>query len=82
MPKAKLIFNLPEEQEEFDTVSKAGDFKSALWDVAQEVFRPARKHGYSDTKIQKELEDKDAFELVGLLEAKFYEILSQHNIEL
>jgi hypothetical protein len=52
MPKATLSFNLPEEREEFKMATKAGDMSGALWDIAQEVFRPARKHGYPDQRIQ------------------------------
>lgn len=59
MPKATLEFSLPEEQEEFETATKAADYKLALWDVAQEIFRPARKHGYSDAAVQKVLDKAD-----------------------
>lgn len=91
--KATLEFNLPEEQEEFETTVKASDYKLALWDIAQEVFRPARKHGYADVKIQKLIDTIDACvstvmengqgtDLIGLLEEKFYEILRERGIEL
>lgn len=90
MPKAILEFNLPEEQEEFDTAVKAIDYKLALWDIAQDIFRPARKHGYPEERIQKlllkidegTLEDGQGTELVALLEEKFYEILREKGIEL
>lgn len=57
--KGIIEFNLPEEQEEFDTAVKAADLKAALWEIAQQVFRPARKHGYSDGRIQELLEKAD-----------------------
>ena len=57
--KATLTFNLPEEQEEFDTAIKAADYKIALWDIAQEIFRPARKHGYPNEAVQKVLDKAD-----------------------
>lgn len=57
--KATLTFNLPEEQEEFDTAIKASDYKIVLWDIAQEIFRPARKHGYPDSSVQKVLDKAD-----------------------
>lgn len=44
--KGILEFNLPEEQEEFDRAASAGKYSAALFDIRQEVFRPARKHGY------------------------------------
>lgn len=51
----------------------------ALFQVGEEVFRPARKHGYSDEKIQ-ELINKlgeDGVALVGLLETKYWEIVNE-----
>ncbi len=59
MPKAILEFNLPEEQEEFDTAVNAGKLSGFVFDVEQEVFRPARKHGYSDATIQRLIEGLD-----------------------
>lgn len=50
--KATLSFNLPEEKDEFDTAVNAGKYKAALWEISQRVFRPARKHGYADARIQ------------------------------
>jgi hypothetical protein len=52
MPVATLRFKLPEEQGEFDTAQKAGSIAAALFDVGQNVFRPARKHGYPEADIQ------------------------------
>lgn len=45
--KGILEFNLPEEQEEFMDAAKVGSYRAALFDIRQQVFRPARKHGYS-----------------------------------
>lgn len=85
--KAILEFNLPEEQSEFDLATKAGNMHAALWDIAQEVFRPARKHGYSDSVIQElvnrsDIQDDAGTELVSQLEKLFYEILEKYNIDL
>ena len=90
--KATLSFTLPEEQEEFKIACDAGKLHGVLWDTGQEVFRPARKHGYSDVKIQNLLNKLDEIkteegygagtELVNLLEQKFYELLNLRNIEL
>lgn len=50
MPKATLTFNLPEEQEEYTTTMKAGNFSSALWEYDQQFLRANIKHGVqSDT---------------------------------
>lgn len=53
MSKCILEFNLPEEHEEAQLAFKAGEMHLALLDIAQEIFRPARKHGYSNPEIEK-----------------------------
>lgn len=55
----------------------------ALFEIGQEVFRPARKHGYADDKIRAALAAcGDAGEdLVAELERRFYEILSENHID-
>ena len=60
MSKAILEFNLPEESVELDMAINAGNLQAAIWDVSQEVFRPARKHGYSDSTLQRLVEQLDA----------------------
>lgn len=85
MPEVNLKFNLPEEQREFQDAVKASDYYLALWDVSQEVFRPARKHGYSDSEIQKllqEIPEGKGEELISKLEDMFWEIMKERNIEL
>lgn len=80
--KAILEFNLPEDQEEFNTTIKANAYACAIHDISEHIFRPARKHGYSDARIQ-ELIDKlgaDGQELVGLLEAAYYDILREYEV--
>lgn len=62
---------------------KADDLYAALHDVAQEVFRPHRKHGYSDAKLQKLLdENESSYDVVEILEKLFYEILENYGINL
>lgn len=85
MPEVTLKFTLPEEKEEFTLATTAGEMHSALWDIAQEVFRPARKHGYPQREIQEALgkcNEGEGEELVSLLEKRFYEILEEHGIKL
>lgn len=62
----------------------AGRAYSALWDIAQEIFRPARKHGYSDPKLGEAMRNKeiDHEEIIGMLEEKFFEILRENSISL
>ena len=57
--KAVLEFNLPEDKEDLDLTMQASSMHSALWETRQEVFRPARKHGYPDTAIATLLEKLD-----------------------
>jgi hypothetical protein len=62
----------------------------ALFNIANEVFRPARKHGYPEGKINKLLDEcgeteeghSRGVELIGELETKFYEILEDNGIDL
>jgi len=75
--KAKLEFDLPEEQSEFMLAANAGKYASVLWDVEQQVFRPARKHGYSgphSMELNKLCENEDVAEAIHLLEQLYYEI--------
>lgn len=81
--KATLTFTLPEEQEEFDLALKGLAAMSALSDVRDKIFRPARKHGYSNVTIS-ELIAKigdDAWDLIHQLECQFEEILYDHEID-
>ena len=55
--KVLLKFNLPEDREEYENAMNGSKYASQLEEVTQRIFRPARKHGYSDRKIQ-ELIDK------------------------
>ncbi len=79
--KVTLEFNLPEEKEEFELMQKANVMSYALERISNEIFRPAREHGYSDDEIQKLIEESEkARLLVDLLEQKFYSILEEFNI--
>lgn len=81
--KAILEFVLPEDQTEFDTAVKAMDMSIAIHDIGQEVFRPARKHGYPDPQIANlllKIPDHMGEDLIGLLEEKFYEILNERDV--
>jgi hypothetical protein len=46
--KATLTFNLPDEEREFKDAVNGGNMSIAIFNIQQEIFRPARKHGYSD----------------------------------
>lgn len=84
--KATLEFDLSEEKESFDLAVKASNMHSALWEIRQRVFRPARKHGYDDERMQKILSDMTyeqalkAHELIAVLEEIFNEILEEQDL--
>lgn len=84
--KAKLIFNLPEEREEFELAQNGVNFSIALNEIKNEIFRPARKHGYNDANIQKLVEELDnvsdgkATELISLLEERLYQIINSNGL--
>ena len=82
--KITMTFNMPDDASEHTLAMKASDLYLCLWDTTQEVFRPARNHGYSDAAITKCLEQcgEHGEELVGLLEGKFHEILSERGVNL
>ena len=96
--KGTLTFNLPEEREEFERAVRADRYHSALFEIGQRVFRPARKYGYGGT-IQQVLDKADSIttpamngytedevgsgtELISQLEKLFYEILREEGIEI
>ena len=61
----------------------------ALSDIADELFRPIDRHGYSDGRLScffevkvPEAEIDQRYELVRALRTKFYEILDENNIVL
>ena len=58
--KGTLTFNLPEERDEFETAVNADNYRLALFEISQKVFRPARKHGYPVGLIQELLDKADS----------------------
>lgn len=72
------------DKHDIERTLKASDMCAALFQISQEVFRPIRKHGYSDREIQDlTLRDPElARDLVGALEHLFYEILEDRGIDL
>jgi hypothetical protein len=83
MSTATLTFTLPEELSDFETAVHASDYRSALVEISQRVFRPARKHGYQDSNIQQLLEStgEAGKELVAALEKLFWEVLRDNSVD-
>ena len=83
MPTVMIKFALPEEDAEMKLALKASSYQQALYKVAQEIFRPARKHGYDNAKLQALMNDNPAsYEIVGMLEDLFFEIVKEEDIDL
>jgi len=98
--KATLEFDLDDPNDRLAHIrcTKATDIYIVLNKIANEIFRPARKHGYSDKNLEElfdkcpndvvvkykniSYEDNAGIGIVGLLEAKFYEILQEHGVNL
>ena len=83
--KAVLTFNLSdaEDQAKFNRCTKADACYSALWQISQLVFRPARKHGYSGhPTLNKLLETEAVAEAIQLLETMFWGILNEEGVDL
>jgi len=70
--KAKIIFNLPEDQAEFDFATQGSNMYSALWDISQEL-RTLWK--YEELK-------QEEWDMVERIRNKFFEILDDHQIKL
>lgn len=71
--KAKLTFDLPEDEHEWDNAIRADAMYCALWDLSQEL-RTMWK--YQEYKTEEE------YVIVETIRDKFYEILQEHNINL
>jgi hypothetical protein len=79
--KATLEFNLPEDRSEFTLACNGAKYHSAIWDISQEVFRPARKHGYSgNQRLNELLEAPGVSEAIDHLAEIFYRILDEHEV--
>jgi hypothetical protein len=52
MTDITIKFRMPDDREDFQSAIKGSAAMAALETIANDVFRPARKHGYPDQKIQ------------------------------
>ena len=70
--KAKLTFNLPEDQVEFDFAIQGSKMYSALWDISQELRKIWKYEELSE----------EEFKMVEKIRDKFYEIPDENQIKL
>lgn len=86
--KATLIFNLPEDKEEYEDASGGKCAKIALWRVANDIFRSIRRYeamqegGGGTDRLNILLEKEGVLEAIAILETEFYEILDDLDIKL
>jgi len=57
MPTVMIKYALPEEDAEMKLALKASSYQQVLYRMSQEIFRPARKHGYDNAKLQALMND-------------------------
>lgn len=69
-----------DEMESIQAFTQGPQALDALRDVANTVFRPARKHGYAELKLEALAEGNE--ELIGKLEEEFYRVLEDRGISL
>ena len=70
--KARLTFNLPDDQAEFDFAMQGSKMYSALWDISQELRKLWKYEELSE----------EEFKIVERIRDKFYEILDENQIKL
>jgi len=69
MPKATLIFDLPEEQSEFDIANNAGKYYSVLWELDQYLRNFIKYPADNEDSILTDTMDKVRGELHKLMES-------------
>jgi hypothetical protein len=70
--KAKLTFNLPEDQEDFKLACQAVNMKQALIEIAMEL---RSLHKYGELPVNQ-------WELIGEVRDIYHRILTDYNIEI
>lgn len=78
--KVTLEFDSIDDRDELRDAQKGSEYACALHDIANDVFRPHRKHGYPDEELRQLCENEDVLNAIALLEKKFYAVLSEWDI--
>jgi hypothetical protein len=81
--KTKLIFE-DIEPEELALIMNRQGMHIALRDILDQIFRPARKHGYSYHADYMNIEkwSDETHKVVEQLEQRFHEILNENDVEI
>lgn len=59
MTDITIKFKMPDDKADFNSAIKGSAALAAIETIANDVFRPARKHGYPDPKIQTLIDNLD-----------------------
>jgi hypothetical protein len=91
--KRTLSFQFDDDEEaRLTTIVKAEDYRRALVEIMNVVFRPARKHGYSGSDWRSHVADLEILtgpdakamepsEVVGMLERAVWAIINEYELE-
>lgn len=87
MAKGILEFNLDEPADKlaFKRANNSTDAYLVLFAIANDLFRPARKHGYNSPSIpEMDIQNWDdkTYAVVSELESMFYQILERYGVDL
>jgi hypothetical protein len=74
MPKATLEFNLPEEQDEFETANNASKYYSVLWDLDQYLR--------NFVKYPSDREDPILTDTMAKVRDELWRLMKEHNLDL
>lgn len=79
--EVKMHFKLPDDEEDLRHCQSGYNYYLALSHIADDIFRPNRKHGYSSLPLRTLVGDEEN-EIITALEVMFYEILTKYGISL
>lgn len=71
-------FDYIKDRENLEIFDKALDMAAAFDEIEQRVFRPARKHGYSDIRLR-DLSERD-LEVISIIEDLYFDIKRERGL--
>lgn len=87
LTEIKFVAEEPEDVETIARMLGVNNVYGALSEIRDEIFRPARNHGYPDAKLScllgeavPEAEADARYEIIDLLEQKFFDILNRRGV--
>lgn len=69
--KAVLEFDLPEEQDDYESAINGHIYEAALQEIWDRLFRPRHKHGYANRDFTDLVETKEGQVIMDILEDMF-----------